>query len=768
MGAGTTLVRVMTRTATSLVAIALTVGALPAVAAEPSLTVDLATVSVADGLLLRLHGRAGNGAFGVPVAASADCDGDGLNDLAMSSMLADPSGRSDAGEVHVIFGDGSTAGAIDAAVLQPNLLRVIGDGSLELTGSEVWLDDVTGDGIADVLIAQQNRRADADRPGAGGVTILVGGPELRAQAETLEALDLRVPPQQTVVTTILGANAIDRFGVWLRTGDVTGDGISDIAVGADQEDLSGSNDNGALYLIRGGPHLALGAVIDLDELAASPLAGHVARVLPPAGSNEYHFGSTCQIADLDGNGRGELMGAAALNRFNCTIEAEGAPDGSAHPTGGPADGRLFIVWDDNFPEGAWPSEFVFATDAAPGSVSTISGATPNVSFGEEIVGGFDADNDGRSDLFVGDLVGNPTGSRPQSGAGYVFYDAASLKGLAVALDTPPAALTFTTILGGSAGEIAGDTAATGDFDGDGIADLALSAPHAEPLGRRDAGTITVLMGRNGPWPATIDLLAGSLPDATAARVVQIHGAQGTAGSDAGDVLAYSAAGGDVDGDGRDDIVTNEMMGNGTSAAAEDVGNMLAISGTLIVGPDAPPSCTPDPGLQCRAAAGGQSFVRMVDAATPLGNRFGWLWRATAVGDVADFFDPLGTPTASYRVCVYERSEPERPVAQGVVSAGGTCAGAPCWRSLDDEGYVFDDPAASRDGIARLKLRTGENAGTLVRLRARGPGLRAAVPPLTLPVTVRFLAARGGEVECWEAVYATANRNEPGLFKTPKP
>ena len=52
-------------------------------------TIDLATVSTVDGLR-RVYGSTGHGAFGVPVAGGADCDGDGNEDYAMAAIRAAP------------------------------------------------------------------------------------------------------------------------------------------------------------------------------------------------------------------------------------------------------------------------------------------------------------------------------------------------------------------------------------------------------------------------------------------------------------------------------------------------------------------------------------------------------------------------------------------------------------------------------------------------------------------------------------------------------
>ncbi|MEM7587544.1 MAG: FG-GAP repeat protein [Acidobacteriota bacterium] len=564
--------------------------------AQPDPVIDLATVSPDDGVLRRVYGATGDGRFGLPVAGGHDVDGDGFIDYAVAFMLSDSPGLLAAGEVDLIFGDGTTAGIVDTATDDPRALRFYGTQRRENAGSEIWMDDVTGDGLGDLLISRQNFTPGAGRLGAGALTIVVGGPALRDQAQSLEPVDLSGPPQGIVLTTLVGPQRLDRLGIWMRTGDVDGDGVADIVVGADQEDLGEEPNRGAAYVIRGGAHLVTAGLVDLAQPELSPLAGHIAKITPPPGSAGYHLGATCQIADLDGNGRGEVLLAAALNRAGASLEADGAPPGSAEPSGGAPDGTVYIAWDDNFPAELWPADFSFDISASPGGRTAINGENFNVTFGEEILGGLDYDLDGSADLFVGDLVADGTAdrSRPSSGLGHVLFDAAALRGREFDMETPPADLRITRILGPSAGAIAADTAAHGDFDGDGASDLAFTSPHAQPQGRDNAGAVHVLFGRAGGWPSLIDLSASAFPAPEVVRVAEVQGAQGAGLGDVGDTLGYSAAAGDVDGDGLTDLIVNEMVGNGLAPDAVDVGNLLVLSGRALRGE----SCVPSPNALC--------------------------------------------------------------------------------------------------------------------------------------------------------------------------
>ncbi|HVR30432.1 MAG TPA: hypothetical protein VMS86_12975 [Thermoanaerobaculia bacterium] len=597
---------------------------------EPTRVIDLLAFGTPADELTRLYGSAGDGSRGVPVAGGWDVDGDGLPDSAFSAVTASPLGRNKAGEMIVVFGSGMLGGFVTTAHFDPGLLTIAGQHACEIAGVEIEIADVTGDGIGDLLIGRQNHSPTwEDRPGAGALTILLGGQALRDHAETLAHLDLDCvrpdAPEECeplvagmTAITFVGAASYDRLGIWMRAGDVDGDGIDDIVVGADQVDkvVGGEleTNRGAAYVIRGGAHLAAMKTIDLAAFGTmsfdADLDGHVALLEPPAGSGAigakpgYHLGATVHIGDLDGNGRGEVLAAASLNRSNASLGLgdDCASGGTAESNGGPDHGEVFIAWDDHFPMMPWASGYTIDLTCPSPNLTCLRGspvAPTNGELGEEMLAGLDYDGDGTPDLFLGDLTGNPDpggpGDRPLAGLGHVFFNAAALKGVDARLDellaAPPAGLRHTLIVGPSVIAIGADTATHGDYDGDGIADLAVCNPKDDPQGRDSAGTVHVLYGEIGGWPAVIDLAPANLPSPEAVRIVEIQGAFGGNGGDGGDTLCYSAAGGHVDLDGVPDLLINEMEGNGFMPDPEnpgqllpaaDVGNLLLISGAALL------------------------------------------------------------------------------------------------------------------------------------------------------------------------------------------
>jgi len=557
-------------------------------------TLDLALPEVAQETT-EVFGSNGAGATGVPVAAGGDMNGDTFEDFAFSAMrgtvVVGDVTRAEAGEVYLILGNGSLGETLDTAVDNARILTILGATAGEHAGNAIWMDDVTGDGLADLLIGQQDANA-----GAGALTLIVGGPELTTFANTLAPLDLAAPPAELTIMTFTGDTAGDRLGIWMRTGDVTGDGTLDIVVGADGRDVGASTDAGAVYIVRGGAHLAASAVVDLDTFTAvaNPILGHVARVTAPSDidTTDFHFGATVQVADIDGNGKAEIFAAAALNR------ASGQLSGATLGTGiNPNGGTLFIVGDANFvdvPDVATPGvevwdpipDFAFET-ALAGSTATITGGTTaeftTVTFGEEILAGLDYDTDGFADIFVGDLVGNRVDDE-RAGLGFVIWGRAAetpLLGQTFSIATPPEGLAVSVFLGPTAGALAGDTAMHGDFNGDGRDDLAFSSPRAAPEDRVEAGVIHVFWNQDERWPALIDI---ELPPIRDVSVTNIFGAVGTVETNVGDTLSYSAAYRDVDGDGSTDIITNEMLGDAADGTP-DIGNLVLIGGAEL-------SCAP--------------------------------------------------------------------------------------------------------------------------------------------------------------------------------
>jgi hypothetical protein len=116
---------------------------------------------------------------------------------------------------------------------------------------------------------------------------------------------------------------------------------------------------------------------------------------------------------------------------------------------------------------------------------------------------------------------------------------------------------------GSAADAFGAVLASGDFDGDGLADLAVGAPGTNDVGSFNQGRVYV-------FPGTVLAAGGAVDAASAPRILQ-----GEAGLDfAGSALAV----GDFDGDGLDDLAVGAF---GNDAGGQNAGRVYVVSGAQL-------------------------------------------------------------------------------------------------------------------------------------------------------------------------------------------
>lgn len=502
------------------------------------------------------------GFCGLPVEMG-DYDDDGYPDYAVAPMNAaggPAANRTESGEIVVFKGNGTIGGILNDAALpvgQP-LLRIYGGASFDYAGTELYSADVTGDGKIDLIIASSG----ADPLGrnlAGSVYVLPGGVANFNGA----TIDLASPPSW--VKAFHGKDTNDRFGVWVEAGDINGDGIKDILVGADDGNgpTNAVNDKGEVYVIWGGQTFP--ATVDL----ASPPPGFGSLIVYGVDMND-HLGTTLHAVDLDADGYEELIMAAAINRAGAANTGQAVAGGDGPGNMRSNCGDTYIVWG----RAAFPATIdLAAPDTTTAAALTIVyGADAGDVLGEELSSG-DFDGDGYPDLVLGALTSyGYQNAITYAGEALILYGGPALRGQIVDAQNPPANAAI--IYGAAPFDIAGDTLSAGDVNKDGFDDLLFGVPEFDapkPSGTvTDAGAIVIFFGGPVRWGGS--WVIDNIPTRIPYRTIW--------GADPGDLQGYSMECGDMDLDGFEDPFPNSMRGDGFNNTSFDCGEVNIVSGRI--------------------------------------------------------------------------------------------------------------------------------------------------------------------------------------------
>lgn len=330
----------------------------------------------------------------------------------------------------------------------------------------------------------------------------------------------QIPPQIDLATlngqtgfVIKGVSAGDATGRSVSSaGDINGDGVADILVGAITASPGGINQAGKSYVIFGKSGLGDTGILALFSLN---------------GSNGYVING---VAAGDRSSTG-LSGVGDINVDGIEDFAIGAPDASWG--GKTVAGISYVV----FGRSGLGGNGVFNLTSLTGQNGFILTQNTFVGNGESISFVGDVNGDGIADLLIG---GTSTA--------WVIFGRSGL-GSSGALDLTTLNGTNGFIINGvSGGECT--VSGAGDVNDDGINDILIGVEGASPLSRGSAGITYVIFGMNG------------LGSSGSINLSNLNGANGFAmyGATAGEFSGYAVSqAGDVNGDGIADILIGAYL-----------------------------------------------------------------------------------------------------------------------------------------------------------------------------------------------------------------
>jgi hypothetical protein len=462
-----------------------------------------------------------NAAFGQALAA-ADFNRDGYDDLAVGAPFEDVGDVADAGVVYVFYGSALGLGAGTTTILHRDVAGVQDVAEAhDHFGAALAAGDFDGDQLAELAV------------GVPDDDVFIN-PSTYVNAGSFQVFEsdlLEVVPSSDVLFRHLelgvATSGLARLGSAFATCDFDGDGRDDLVVGAPRPGGAlGAVDDGRAYRLLGsggglsgastltyapnefytghsyGASLACGDLDGLGDLdfAVGQPHGDWGAGLDSGGGILYY--ASGQAEHIVGSPPGARRSAAlAVGRIREVPHAQlfvGAPgaDGADDESG-----DLLILTHDQ--------EANYLIQGLP-STGLSEMPDPFDQFGGVLAVG-DFDHDGFDDLVVGvpgeNLYDGEPGQKLDAGIVQVIHGSAAGPNEEVAFhqiwswDT---GLSFAAV----ANDNFGGAVAVGDFDGNGVDDLAIAAPGAEWFSEPGAGAVQILYAWPPGWIFGDDFEAG--------------------------------------------------------------------------------------------------------------------------------------------------------------------------------------------------------------------------------------------------------------------
>ncbi len=486
---------------------------------------NLLPVNGGDGSEGFVLGGTGVDGAGFSVSSAGDINGDGIDDVIVGAP-----GTSPYGAAYVVFGSDTDDNGLFPALI--DLVMLDGTDGFEMIGVESFgpvgarvagAGDVNGDGVDDVIVS-------AYRASPGGVfdsgqSYVVFGKDTAMSGNFSSSIDLALL-NGTDGFSIDGAYSGDYSGTSVDgAGDINGDGIEDLIIGASQASPGTTSQAGTTYVVFGGPGIGAGGSLDLSTI--NGLNGFAINGPDTAASGA----SVSALGDVNGDSIDDLI--------------IGAPDADvAMQT---FAGQAFVVFGkDTAMSGSFPSEIeTSALDGTDGF--TLSSNEAVALLGTSVASAGDVNADGDNDLIVGAPQADVMGPG-ETGRAFVLFGGDPVFSSDISVGSINGSNGF-ALNGVLSGDRCGNSVApAGDVNGDGWDDLIVGAYDADSGGGSFAGEVYVVFGGVGiGLSGEIDL--SSLDGSTGFTI--------ETGASSGELGASVSSAGDVNGDGIDDLLVGD-------------------------------------------------------------------------------------------------------------------------------------------------------------------------------------------------------------------